>query len=345
MVDNIQTEPMKGETSEQFKARIEETRRDLERQKALTPSPVPASSPAPLADGRIPEQVNTSGTVANPQNVPAAPAITGNKEVDDWWAKKGFKSQEDLERSYRELERELSKKNMELANNRQSPPVPPVQSGAPNGYPPYYNAPGQPWMAPPPAAPAPAYVQMPPQQTVEQLAEQYGLTPEDFKKVYAVANDLSKVNVQSELNRVMPGVVNQVRQVNAEVTRQREMVDLISEPTWKNPQVQFEMHKVLNEDPSIIQRQPLPYRYAHDEALKRIARVNLGGPNGFQPPPTSGSQTSNGSRPPAVAGSNGKGVEVPVGGQGKQEMGAEEFAALPLDKKRQFLQGLGAVGR
>src|SRR4051812_2205393 len=93
----IETAPKKGETAAQFKGRIEETAREIERQRALTPEPVaPAPTPTPA-------QVNAPGPVAQPQMEPAAPAITGNKEVDEWWVKKGFKTPQDLEQSYREL--------------------------------------------------------------------------------------------------------------------------------------------------------------------------------------------------------------------------------------------------
>jgi hypothetical protein len=343
--DKIETSPKKGETAAQFKERIEETRRELERQKALTPEPVPASTPAPAATAQAPAQVSAQGNVAQAEGQPPAKATSGViPEVDEWWAKKGFKTPEDIANSYRELERELTRKNQELRNMPQGQPPAPQPMAPPQGYPPYvYPVPPQQWVPPVPPPYAPPVYAPPPVQAVEQLAEQYGLAPEDFKKVYAVANDLSKVNVQAELNRIMPGVVNQMRQINQDVTRQREMVDLMSEPTWKNPQVQFEMHKVLNEDPTVIQRQALPYRYAHDEALKRIARVNLGGSTGFQTPTSA--PASSGSRPPATAGGNGKGSEAAPAGAGTGEISPEQFAALPLKEKREFLQTLGAIGR
>ncbi len=339
MVDAIvETAPKKGETAEQFKSRIAETRRELERQNKSASAP--ASNSAPDANGQLPAQVNAPGSVAQPLDVPPAEQATRGiiPEVDDWWAKKGFKTPEDIANSYREMERELTRKNQEANRNATPAPVPPPMMAPPVGYPPYVP----PYAPPPPPVygpPAP-----PPQQTIEQLAEQYGLSPEDFKRVYAVANDLSQVTVQRELNRIMPGIVNQVRAVNGEVTRQREMVDLMSEPTWKNPQVQFEMHKVLNEDPQIIQRQTLPYRYAHDEALKRIARANLGGSNVFSPTPNI-PPASSGGGPPRTAGANGKGADQTPGGPGKGEMTDIQFAALPLKEKREFLQSLGAIGR
>lgn len=340
----IETSPKRGETAAQFKDRIEETRRELERQEALKPQPVPASVPVPSAPAAAPAQVGAQGNVAQPPEVPPASATRGViPEVDEWWSKKGFKTPEDIASSYRELERELNKKNQELA--RTQAPAQPFAPPPPQ-YPPYYAPPPQQWLppAPPTYQPQPMYQPPIPQQTADQLAEQYGLSTEDFKKVYSVANDLSQVTVQRELNRIMPGIVQQVQRVNGEVTRQREMVDLMSEPTWKNPQVQFEMHKVLNEDPTIIQRQALPYRYAHDEALKRIARVNLGGSIPFVPTPTPGFP-SNAARPPATAGGNGKGAEGAAGGAGTGEITQEQFAALPLDEKREFLRTIGAIGK
>jgi hypothetical protein len=338
MVDpKPETEPKKGETSEQFKERIEEAQRELARQNAAKP----ASQPALNDPSKSQEQVTTSAPVAQPQGTPPATATSGViPEVDEWWSKKGFKSSEDIANSYRELERELTRKNQELARANQPPqvqPQAPVPMAPPAGYPPYIPQ----WASIPPPGQPPQYIAPPPQASVEQLAEQYGLAPDDFKKVYAIANDLSQVNVQRELNRVMPGIINQVRGINADVTRQREMVDLMSEPTFKNPQVQFEMHKVLNEDPTIIQRQTLPYRYAHDEALKRIARVNLGGSTPFQSPQPNG-PASSGSTPPRTAGANGKASPQAAGGIESGEMTADQFAALPYKEKQEFLRAVGA---
>lgn len=341
---NIETAPKKGETSEQFKARIEETRRELAREEATRQNPHANAAPGSPTPAATPEQVNTSGSVANPSAEPPAQGATRGvvPEVDDWWAKKGFKTPEDIANSYRELERELTRKNQEAAARNVPPPAPPPVTP---GFDPWAGLPQQAPAWQPRGIQPSAPLAMPPPHVIEQLAKQYGLTPEDFEKVYMVANDLSKVNVRAELDRVLPGLANQVRAMNADLTRQREMVDLMSEPTWKNPQVQFEMHKVLQDDPAIIQRQPLPYRYAHDEALKRIAKANLGGSNSFQGAPTGNAPASPGNRPPSVAGGNGKAPEVPVSGQGRQEIDADQFAALSLDDKRKFLQGLGAIGR
>lgn len=337
---NLETDVKRNETSAQFRERIEETRRELERQKSVAQ---PASQPASAQSAQTPEQVNGSSSVAKSQNEPPADPVTRGAipEIDEWWAKKGFKTPDDIANSYRELERELTRKNLELQRQTTSqqapPPVTPV--APPAGYPPYYQVPQQQL----PYVPA-NYVPPIPQQTAEQLAEQYGLAPDDFKKVYAIANDLSQVNVQRELNRIMPGIVNQVQRVNGELGRQREMVDLMSEPTWKNPQVQFEMHKVLNDDPTLIQRQPLPYRYAHDEALKRIARANLGGSNVY-PTQSINAPASTGARPPVTAGANGKGAAALAGGTNAGEMTTEQFAGLPLAEKTEFLRTLGVLGR
>lgn len=344
-----ETAPKKGETADQYKARIAETQRELERQKAFKPQPVPAGTPEPTAAVAPAAQVNAPGPVAEPPSPPAAPAITGNKEVDEWWAKKNFKSTEDMANSYRELERELSRKNMELARSQPPPAPPPPVAPMPNYWqqqtPPAYVPPNpNPW-ANPYAPPMPVPPNAPlPTQAKEELAKQYGLAPEDFEKVYAVANDLSQTTVRRELERVMPGIVNQVRAVNQAVMRQNEMVDLMAEPTWKNPQVQFEMHKVLQEDPAILQRQTLPYRYAHDEALKRIARANLGG-SPTNPTFLTNGVASSAPRPPAMAGSNGKGQEAAPAGSASVEITPEQFAGLSMKEKTEFLRASGVLGR
>ncbi len=346
--------PRKGETSDQFKARITETQRELNRQAAAAkPAPAPEPTPAPAPASKAPEQVPTP---AAPVERPAAPATTpkqgptGNPEVDAWWEKKGFKSTEDLANSYRELEREQSRRYQEEARARQS-----GQNGTPQvqppAYPPYYPpAPVQPMPTygyPPVQAPYAPVPYAPTAPDPEQLAKKYGMTPEDFERVAALANDMADAKVDQRLRAVMPTLVNDVRNVQRETVRNRELVNLMSDPAFKNPQVQYEMHRVLTEDPSIFQRNTSPERYAFDEALKRLGRAQFGGSNSAPTVPAAdtpqGSVPS--SRPPTTAGGNGNGGGGAPSGAASEAMTTEAFAKLPRDQKESYLRSVGALGR
>lgn len=348
--------PRKGETSEQYKERIEETKREFAREEAAAAPAAPAAPPLMPSPATPPvqEQVLPPAPVAAAPVPPAAPSVpkpfmaTGKPEVDEWLGKKGFKSLEEMVQSQREMEREFHQKR---AQERQTPPapqVPPPAAPAP-GYPPYYPAvpPQAPAYAYPPAPyPVyPGYAPVPPQPNVEELARRYGINPEDFEKVAAVANDLAESKIDQRLRAVLPPLMNQVQSVNREVGRQRELVNLMSDPSFKNPQVQYEMHRVLEENPAIFENQSLPYRYAFDQALMRIARANLGGSNAVPAAPTPPAPAPPTGRPPVTAGGNGGGGGGAPSGPAPDSINAETFARLPLDQKREHLRLLGALGR
>lgn len=312
--------PQKGETAEAFKERIEEAQRELKRSEKVAAKaimPLPAQVP--------------------PIEAPKKNGATGNAEVDEWWEKKGFKSAEDLAQSYRELEREMHRKANEARTIPQGQAqVTPVMAPPMPNYPPYYSAPQyqQPPMYQPPIQP---------QMNVEQLAKQYGLSPEDFEKVAPLVNDMARSVVDSTLQRVLPPIMNQVQGVNREVGRQKELVDLMSDPVFKTPQVQFEMDRIFKEEPNAFIAQTQPIRYAYDKALTRIARANLGGSTG-QPALIEPGIVPSNSRPPATAGGNGNGGGGAPSGS-PQEMTPQLFAGLSMAEKGAYLAQIGARPR
>lgn len=326
--------PKKGETAEQFKARISETERELKRE-AAAKAPVNATVPdAPATPAQVSPtvpEVKTPDPAVTPKGV-----VTGNQEVDEWLGKKGFKTTEDMANSLRELERELHRR----AQEKKQEPAPAAPSAPPVGYPPYYPpmAPQAPGYAfppvPPPYAPAPV--------DINQLAQRYGMTPEDFERVAAIANDMAESKVDLRLKAVLPRIENQVRNVDREVSKQKELVNLMSDPAFKNPQVQYEMHRVLEEDPAVFDKFSQPYRYAYDQALMRIARANLGGSRStFGAPEPIPVATPSG-RPPVTAGGNGGG-----GGGAPQQVPPESvtpelYAKMSLADKKAHLQAIGA---
>lgn len=319
------SEPQKGETAEQFKERIEETQREMKRaQKAAQKAPEP-----------VPAQVPTNATTSDvpPAGAPAkAVLVTGNAELDEWLEKKGPMTLENLASSYRESEREMYRK-MDEARKTQGQPVTPPPAVPPANFPPYYQF--------PPVQP-PAYIPPPvqPQMNVEALAKQYGLSPEDFEKVAPLANDMARSVVDQEFNRRMPALYQQVQGVSREVGRQKELVDLMSDPVFKAPQVQFEMDRIFKEEPNTFVAQTQPIRYAYEKALTRIARANLGGSNGQPSPTTVLGVVPPPSKPPATAGGNGSGGGGAPSGT-PQEITSEIFAGLSMAEKMAHLNAIG----
>jgi hypothetical protein len=176
---------------------------------------------------------------------------------------------------------------------------------------------------------------------VEALAKQYGLSPEDFERVAPLANDMAQAAVRQELSRVLPPLMNQVQGVHREVGRQKELVDLMSDPVFKAPQVQFEMDRIFKEEPNTFVAQTQPIRYAYEKALTRIARANLGGSSGATAASTASGVVPSSSKPPATAGGNGNGGGGAPSGA-PQEMTPEIFAGKSMAEKQAYLTAIGA---
>lgn len=320
--------PKKGETSAQFKARIEETKREMARADAQAKPPEPPPAPAPTPAPQQPEQVPpTPATNPNPEPPATKSAVTGNKEIDEWLGKKGFKTNEDVAISLRELEREFHQNK----RNERPPEVPPVAPAAP----PVPQPPA--WNVAPPPAPAPQ-----PAATLEQMAARYGMTVEDFERVVAVVNDMTEGKVQRHIRDAVTPLARNVQDVSHQVSRQQEIVTLMSDPIFKNPQVQFHMHRVLEENPRIFDSYPQPYRYAFNQAMLRIARTNLEGqgPRGTPEPSLVATPTG---RPPTVAGGNGGGGGGAPSGISPEQVSPEVFARMSLEQKRDHLRAVGAI--
>lgn len=321
--------PQKGETAEKFKERINETEREMKRaaKAAATATPAPVAV-TPSAQVPVPA---TQGDVPPAGNPAKAVLVTGNAELDEWLEKKGPMTLENLASSYRESEREMYRK-MEEARKTQGQPVTPAPPVPPATFPPYV------YQTPPPPAYMPPPVQPP--QNVEQLAKQYGLSPEDFEKVAPLANDMARSVVEQELRRVLPPMYQQINGVNREMGRQKELVELMSDPAFKNPQVQFEIDRILKEEPNTFAAQAQPVRYAFEKALTRIARSNLGGSTGQSTSTVVPGVVPSTQRPPSTAGGNGNGGGGAPQGT-PQEMTPELFARMSMDEKKAHLIAIG----
>lgn len=324
--------PTKGETAAAFKERISETERELKRIAKASATVPPA--PAPVVPATAQASAPAENGAVLPTNAPDKKVlVTGNAELDEWLEKKGPMTLENLASSYRESEREMYR-TMEEARKKEGQPVTPPPVVPPTNFPPFYP------QFPPTVPPVHAQAPVQPPQNVEALAEQYGLSPDDFKKVAPLANDMARSVVEAELRRVLPPLYQQVNGANREIGRQREVVDLMSDPVFKNPQVQFEIDRILKEEPNTFVAQAQPIRYAYEKALTRIARQNLGGSTG-QPASIKGSEVvppSN--RPPSTAGGNGNGGGGAPSGA-PQEMTPDLFARMSMDEKKAHLIAIG----
>lgn len=332
MSDKTAIEPQKGETADQYKERIAETQREVKRAEAQAKADAKAAASVPVSTPAQVPAPATAGVVQPVVTEEKKPMVTGNAELDEWLAKKGPMTLENLAQSYRESEREMHRKAQEARTPGQPPVTPPV-TVPPVNYPPFMYAP--PAYVPPAYSPAPAQ----PNVSVEALAKQYGLSPEDFERVAPLVSDMARSVVDSTLSRVLPPIMNQVQGVNREVGRQKELVDLMSDPVFKVPQVQFEMDRIFKEEPNAFAAQAQPIRYAYEKALTRIARQNLGGSTGATA--TAPGVVPSNSRPPATAGGNGNGGGGAPSGT-PQEMTPESFAGLSMAEKMEYMKSVGA---
>lgn len=344
-----------GESAAAFKARIDETRREMQRESATSAAPAP--SPTPAAD-TAPKNAGAQGSAANAGTASGdlAPGADGQKppepgkpEVSEWmkWAnakgyvrKDGTIDAERLATSQRELERELHRRAHEERTKTPPaqpapalgyPPPPPVQ---PAVYPPGYYPP-----APAPWNPPPA----PPRATVEALAKEYDLDPADFDKIARLSSTMVD-NAMLRMNReIVAPLRNQVNGLSRDLGRQNELLDLMADPAFKNPQVQFHMDRIMRSNPSIIERDPTPWTTAYHGALNAIAREHLGGPSPEPAAPIAPVEADlPRGGPPKTAGNNGGGGGAPRGSAANL-VDPKQFAGLTLDEKRAHLKSLGAL--
>lgn len=186
----------------------------------------------------------------------------GKSEVDysEWAKKKGIKDADTAFRSLREMEQRLSRANAELREAREAKVVPP----------PYQP---QPQWSQPPQFQAPSYPPYPMdrEQILEREAAKRGWDKEDFRKVLDLADEVSDM----KLRRIQAQNDTRYAELERETRRNSELRELMQDPLFTDKTVQFEMHKVLEDNPKAFTHEPSPYIYAFNEAQKRIARKFL----------------------------------------------------------------------
>lgn len=192
-------------------------------------------------------------------------ADKSNDDVKEWARKKGIKSADDAFRSLRELERKMHRMTYEEKQKQNVPhgtipawqPAPQVNPAPYPQYPPAYPYPD------------PMYQE----RMLEAEAQKRGWDKDDFKKVLDLANEVSEVKVR----RIQQETQARYAELERESHRNTELFELMKDPYFTNEKVQFEMHRVLEENPEAFKYEPSPYRYAYDEAQKRLARKYLQG--------------------------------------------------------------------
>jgi hypothetical protein len=321
---------IEGPTAAQILDQIKEKQRELKSQLVAKPPEIPEPAPTPdpvsPAPAAEPSDANKPAEPVPESSAGVAPGPSGNDKPEwkAWIEKKGFKSTEDMVRSMRELERELHRRGK--GNGADAPPqaMPaPTQQPRPD-----YPVSGYP-------SPRPAQV------SEEEIAKRYNLDPEDLRRVGPLVADIA-ANISAQ--QIGP-LMSQLNRVNREVARNAELQGLKEDPAFQDPRVQYEMHRILETDPSILQNEPAPYRYAFNESLRILGRrilegsietVPTGKTNSGQPPyPTNPPKTAGG----GSSGAPGQGAGVTSTGQ----ISAEKFASLPSAEQRKILASLGKI--
>ena len=261
------------------------------------------------ADVKAPDQVPaTEDKPTEPVQTLSPEAQKPKDDVDSWMKKKGFKTEKDFIRSYRELEKELHRrepKAVETPQGNQMPTMP---------YQPMYQ---------------------PQQPNLETIAKQYNMAPEDIERLAPLARDIASFEIQNAL-RPFAG---KIQQIDREIARDSELRRLEDDPAFSNPDVQFEMHKILEDRPSIFKIEPAPLTYAFNEALRSLGRRTLEG--SIQPRLNAQNAPGNPlpNTPPPSRGSGSSDVKS---GLANQRLDPEQIKRLPLAEQEKVLKSLNA---
>lgn len=316
---------LEGPTAAQIKEQIDSKQRELKRESADKPV-VTVPEPALEVKSATPENA-VETPIANKPPEPApdsgageAPGPEGKDKPawKKWIEKKGFKGPEDMVRSMRELERELHRRSQ---GNGAQAPTPALPENPP---------------LPRPSYPAPA-------PNVEEIAKRYNLDPEDLQRVAPLAADIAASHTARELAPLKA----ELSSLRRELSRSSELQGLKEDPAFSDPRVQFEMHQILEMNPSILQNEPAPYRFAFNEALRSMGRRILEGSIDSGPvTPTVSGPPALPTTPPRTAGGSGSGsAPVASGSQPPQKISMDAFNRLPAAEQRKILEGMGLIGQ
>lgn len=325
-----------GESVQDHKQRvIEATRAHAEAQtvaaRAITNRPPDGFPKPPGTPSNIPEFMHQMG-VEPPTEPPIAnapsgavttppPAINGSFEPE--WQKvareKGWKTPDDAIRSYLAVEKAFHARNQQ--------PVPPASVPPPPQY-----------VAPYPQAPMyqpPPQTSWQPQNVVRQLAGKYRIPDEDADRLVPFVAEISQAAAENALNYERARTAPIIQGLQREVQRQHDMSEVVNDPAMRVPRVQYEVNRVLSENPSIFNLDPQPLRWALDRALRNIAQESLGADPNYAGTPYP--QT-----PPVTAGSTSqaRGQAPP---EPSVDLAGSYFKLKTAQEKRDFLAKMGVA--
>ncbi len=293
-------------------------------QEAQSPDKAPEAESEVKAAAAEPEGKSAQAVKQDVIETPAK-ADKSNDDVREWAKKKGIRDEESALRSLRELERKMHKMTFEEKAKSVEPRV--------TQYPPQYQPQpqwNQPVYSPPPTAPVYPY-QMDREKIIQQEAKRYNMEPEDFERVLNLTNDLYAVKER----QLKAHYDSQLQEIGKETRRNSELRELMQDPLFTNPKVQFEMHKVLEDNPQAFTHEPTPYLYAFNEAQRRLARQYL---------QDGGSVTEDKGSLPSEPPKEGSRGSSPVESFNKENRIMESFSkAKTADEQREILSRIGAV--
>lgn len=295
---------------------LDQLEKQINQQKAEEKQPVPTAEvvepPQPEQEQRPPET-----SVETPPEQTEQPQ---GFDPRDYVQKKGWKTPEDAARSFRELEKKFHDNNQK----KETAPPPMPQSGygyqqppmQPYGYPPQAYQPQQnPWNPQP-------------RITEEQVAGSYNMTVEDFRRVAALARDLSEAQMRQLQGEMQKKWEESVRQNE----RGTDMTNVFADPVFHSPDVQAEMHEILSKTPELMNERK-PYSQALNQALVNLGRRTLTGGN---------RQAVVQTTPPEMGGSKGAGGSLP----GKRGLGSmisnKEAEGKSPEELEKILKSAGA---
>jgi len=336
--------PKQGETSAEFKARIEAKVAEKNQIKdsglPLTgqlAAEINAQATNPTTNGSQP-----SGQVKPQPETPAATrvespnATQGNDVVlKDWAKKKGinWNTSDDVLAELRKKDQEFHRQQAEKR-----------ASGGANGQPVYPQppaAPAYPVGVPQPPAPPPFVPGSLPTAVIQNLARQYNMSPEDVERLMNFNRDFFAVSIQGYEAKVQERFES-MRKENEKNTVFRE---LSSDPLFRRLDVAQEFHNVLDQmqsaDPHSFEQDPAQYRRAYDKALQNIGRRSLEGNQlveGVSPTPRPAYPPNTPPRPLGTGSGGGY-------AENEGSIGEEFFKLTTPEAKRAYLEKMGLVSQ
>jgi hypothetical protein len=306
-----------GKTADLILADIEAAQRQLESQGPAKPEalePKPASEPNQVEPEPADKPSETPDASEPGEVVPAPQGSDKSGEVEELMKKKGFKTIDDIVRSYRNLERKMHGQGKGV----QQPPVNiPMAQTAYQPNPPEFR----------PSAPTAG---------LQQLADAYQMTPEDIQKIAQLSNDIADFKLRQQLTPLVEQFTGLKRDYDKDASFKR----LERDPLFRNREVQLEMHQLAEEDPSVLDQPDYPERL-FDRALSRIGRRFAEG-SGLENSINRDSRLGlPGTPPPSGRGSAGGPKGIPL--NPPTSISSKDFKRLSVAEMEKELRKKGAI--